>query len=428
MSETTYAIVMCFVVAWPLLLAIPTLRSRIPWPRHLAILPAVVLTVLPGDAYLDPPWLLLGSGFAVDSDVRWILAMSVAVWLTAATVANSPRRDPAGDRTTTYFLLTLAGNLGAVLATDVVGFFSFTTLMGYGFYGLLIQGGDHALRRAGRLYIVVLVVADLLLFEALLLAGFTTEDLRYAVVRQAMAGSPSAQLYFWMAFAAFALKAGIWPFHLWLLGAFKSAPLEKTLLLVGVPVAMGLLGTVRFLPLGEPAFQGPSAVIQIMGLAAFLYALVRMLMHAGPKILPAWLTVAATGLFVVALGTGLAQPVVWRQYEYLTHPVIAALGILLTALTFALARLPDTGQYPDSALERMEALSRWAQRWIGTGQRWLKDRLGDLKSFWRSSWLTWLKQYQRVSNWQKAAVVTSGWSAAITLFVLLGLALAWLAG
>jgi len=428
MNEKVYGITLLIVVVWPLLLAIPALRSRLPWPRHLAIIPAVVLTVLPGDASLAMPWLLFGTGFAVDGGVRWILLMSVAIWLTAGTAAKSLRPNPADDRATTFFLLTLAGNLGVVLATGLVGFFSFSTLMGYGFYGLLMHAGDEAIRRAGRLYLIFLIVADLFLFEALLLAASTTGgDMQYEVVRQAMAGNSSSRFYLWLALGGFALKAGIWPVHLWLSAAFKSVRRLTTLLLVGVPVAMGLLGAVRWLPFGEHTFSVFGMIIQVIGVAAMLYAALRLFMRAPLKMLPAWGTVLATGLFIVALGTGLAHPAIWRQYEYLIYPFIASLGIFLTALTFAIGRLQDKRQGPDVGLQRVEVLSPWVEGWINVIQRRAKDRLLRLQSHWHSSWLKVIERHQRILDWQKPAVLVGGWSATITMFVLLGLVIAWLA-
>ena len=428
MNEDIYSISLLIVVVWPLLLAIPVIRSFLPWPRHLAIMPALVLVVLPGDPYLNLPWIFFGTGFAVDGEVRWILAMSITIWLLAATVMKSPRGGSGYDRETTYFLLTFAGNLGVVLAIDLVGFFSFSTLMGYSFYGLMIHGGNDEVRRAGRFYLIILILGDLFLFEALLLAASTLGNFRYEIVRHVMVMSPFFQFYFWVAFLGFSFKAGIWPAQLWLSGIFKSAPLSRTLLLGGVPVAMGLLGVVRWLPFGEHTFYVFGMVILMMGVAAMLHATLRLFVHASLKMLPAWGTVAVTGLFTAALGTGLAFPAVWSQYKYLAYPFIALSGIFLAVLTFAIGRSQDTCQRPAFASRRAEALSLWAGGWISVIRRWLKDRLPGLQSVWRGSWLVVVEQPQRILDWKKPAFLTGGWSAAITMFVLLGLVLAWLAG
>jgi len=426
MNVEISVILLCFVVAWPLLLAIPALHSRLPRPRHLAIIPAALLAVLPGEASLELPWLFFGAGCAIDGESRWILAMSVAIWFVAAAIIKPSKHDFADQRTTTYFLLTLAGNLGAVLASDLVGFFCFTTLMGYGLYGLLIQSGDEAARRAGRCYLIVLIVADLLLFEALLLAAFVTEDLRFAVVREAMAEASSAQFYLWMAFIGFALKAGVWPAHLWLTAVFSSVSRSTALLLGGVPVAMGLFGAVRWLPIGEHAFGVAAMIIQGIGIAAVLYAMFRFFTQVSVKSLPAWTAVALTGLFIVALGGGLAHPEMWHQYESLAYPVIALVAIFLATLTFIIGRMQGAHQAPAVASQRVETVRRVAE-WIEGCQRCAKDRLSGLQSLWHTSWLKATRQYQRIMDGQKPIGLRDEWRVRIILFVLLGLTIAWLA-
>jgi len=429
MNTDIYAVLLLIVVViWPLLLAIPALHARLPWPRHLAIIPAVLLAVLPGGASLELPWLLFGTGFAMEGESRWILAMSATIWFAAAAITKPSKHDFANQRTTTFFLLTLAGNLGAVLATDLVGFFCFATLMGYGFYGLLVQGGDEVARRAGCRYLIVLIVADLLLFEALLLAAFATENLRFEAVHEAMAGASSSSFYLWMVFIGFALKAGVWPAHLWLTTAFNSAPRSTALLLGGVPVAMGLLGAVRWLPLGEHAFGVSALIIQGVGVAAMLYAILRFFTHVSVKSLPAWTAVALTGLFIVALGGGLAHPALWRQYEFIAYPFIALVAIFLATLTFIIGRMQGAHQFPVVASQRVEMMSRWVNGWTEGRHQWANDRLLGLQSLWRVSWLKAARQYQRILGGQKLRDLTNGWDVKITLFVLLGLAIAWLAG
>lgn len=427
MSMEIYHSALWIAVVWPLLLAIPALHTRLPWPRHLAILPAAVLTLLPGGASLDLPRLLFGSGLAIEGDSRWILAMSVGVWLTAATLTRSARRDPPYQRTTTLFLLTLTGNLGAVLTTDLVGFITFSTLMGYSFYGLLLQQDSAEARHAARLYLLFLIIADLALFEALILASSGTEDLHFAAVRQAMAETPLSQFYLAMTLTAFGLKAGVWPLHLWLSSAFRSASRPATLLLGGVPVAMGLLGALRWLPLGEQTFYTSGMVILVIGVAAILYAATRLFLHLPVILLPAWATIGVTGLFSTALGTALAFPLLWHQYQHLAYPFIALMGILLTALTFASGRLQETHRHPHITMRRAEALFLWTGKWRdqlqrGSSETWLRTR-----SLWRISLRQVTSRYQQLLERHKSISTLPAWGSRITILVLLGLALAWLA-
>jgi len=426
MNTETYAVLLLMVVAWPLLLAIPALHFRLPWPRYLAIIPAALLTMLPGEVSLELPWLLFGTGFAMEGESRWILAMSVAIWFAAAAIMRPSKYDFVDQRTTTFFLLTMAGSLGAVLTSDLVGFFCFATLMGYGFYGLLIQNVDEAARRAGRFYLIFLIVADLLLFEALLLAAFVTDDLRFAVVHEAMAGASSAQFYLWMVFISFALKAGVWPAHLWLTVAFSSAGRSTALLLGGVPVAMALLGAVRWLPIGEQDFGVSALIVQGLGVVAVLYAVLKIFTRASGESLPAWAAVAATGLFVVALGGGLAHPALWQQYEFFAYPFIALLAILLATLAYLVGGTSDT-KLPVVVPQRTDVVTQWTVRCIATIQQWIKERLSGIQSHLHTSWLKSTSRCQQIVGRQKPRALRNEWGVRITFFVLLGLAMAWLA-
>ena len=332
MNTTLGALLLLSVPGLPLLLALPALRLRLSWPCHLALLPAVTLLAVPAVGSIEVPWLLFGTGLGIGGASRLLLAMSVILWGAAATLLRTPTGQPADNRLTVFFLLTVAGNLGAILATELVGFFAFSTLMGYGFYGLLVDGGDETARRAGRVYLGFLVLADLALFEALLIAAATTEDLGFEAVRHAVAGSPSSALYLSMVLVGFALRAGVWPLHFWLPLAFRSSRPAVALLLGGVPVAIGLLGMVRWFPLGAIALPDLGVGIQWVGLAAAIYGTVVGLMQSHPRTLLAYAGIVVTSLFLTTLGTGFEWPMIGSAIKGAAHLFILYLGLILAAL------------------------------------------------------------------------------------------------
>jgi len=339
-NDVLSAFLLLSVPGLPLLLALPALRSRLSWPCHIALLPAVILLAFPVVSSIELPWLLFGTGLGIDGASRLLVAISVVLWAAAATLLQAPKRQPADDHLSTFFLLTLTGNLGAILATGLVGFFAFSTLMGYGFYGLLVAGRDETARRAGRVYLVLLILADLALFEALLIAAATTEDLGFEAVRQAVARSPSSGLYVSMVLFGFMLKAGAWPLHFWLPLTFHLVRPAVALLLGGVPVAIGLLGMVRWLPLGEVTLPGLGLGIQGVGLAATIYGTVVGLTQSHPRTLLAYAGIVVTSLFVTTLGTGLEWPMIGSVMKGTAHLFILYLGFILAALVLG-SELPD---------------------------------------------------------------------------------------
>jgi len=290
-----------------------------------------MLLVIPEDFSIEIPWLLFGTGLGIDGASRLLLAMSVVLWV-AATFLQTPSGQMVDNRYTSFCLLTMAGNLGSILAIDMVGFFTFSTLMGYGFYGLLVNDGDAATRRAGRVYLGFLILADLVLFEVLLIAATTSEDLGFGVVRHALERSAAPGFYLSMVLAGFALKAGVWPLHFWLPLTFRAARPAVVLLLGGVPIAIGLLRMVRWFPLGELAFPALGEGIQWVGLAAAIYGTIAGLGQSHPRALLAYAGIVVTGLFVMVLGCGLAWPLIGVFIKETAQLLILYPGFMLAAL------------------------------------------------------------------------------------------------
>jgi len=422
-NSTLSAFVLLSVPGLPLLLAIPPLRSRLSWPCHIGLLPAVILLAFPAVFSIELPWLIFGSGLGIDAGSRLILAMAVVVWAAAATLLQVPGGRPTDNSLTLFFLLTMAGNLGAILATELVGFFAFSTLMGYGFYSLLVAGGDKDSRRDGHAYLIVLVLADLALFEALLIAASTTEDLRFAVVREIMARSPASSLYMAMVLAGFAAKAAVWPLHFWLPLVYRSARPAVAMLVGCVPVAVGLVGFVRWLPLGDFDLPGPGMIIQGIGAAAILYAILAGLMQAQLKMLPVYVAIVSTGLFVTALGAGLADPAAWNRLANWAYVFIATLGIGVAVLTVVIRWLELGNRSRSSSSMQSVDSNLQAEYWLEEMMRWATRICVDTLLRLRTSGLAKLSQLRQVQfrSWQRAFDVSERflqrWTIVITLLL-----------
>ena len=168
----------------PLTLALPSLRRNVPWPLLLALLPAAVLALVPTPAWVSLSWFKAGVALSLDPTARWWLAMSVVAWASAYLLLPATLRVYRG----TWLLLALSGQMGALLSTELMGFYAFSTLMSYAFVGLLLTDFDPANRRAGQLYLIPLIIADLLLFDAMLLATDAIGNLSFSHLAQT--GSP----------------------------------------------------------------------------------------------------------------------------------------------------------------------------------------------------------------------------------------------
>ncbi|MCW8935626.1 MAG: proton-conducting transporter membrane subunit [Gammaproteobacteria bacterium] len=434
MNIEFYTTTLWVAVIWPLLLSIPSLHNRLPWPRHLAIIPAVILTVTPIDVSINIPWLLYGTGFAIDGNVRWILGAFVVIWF--ATVSITLPSNKKSPFSSTLYLLTLTGSLGALLTTDLVGFFSFSTLMGYGFYGLLRQNANKIQQRTARLYLYFLIIADLALFEALLLVAFTTQHFQFEVARQAMSDISSSPVYLYMVLLGFMLKAGIWPFYIWLTAAFNSGTRTIALLLIASPVTISMFGLLRWLPVRDDIYI-TGMVMQLLGVAAILHAVLKiftrlifkqgLFRHGMVYFTGAWLIIALTGLFSLILGTALLNPTLWQQYVYLVYPFIAVTSMTLTILILVAGKTHRKPESTDDAFILINKLFYKLKKWHQTTQQLASQLKLTVQSLWNNSGSLVSRLFQQVLNNQKSKSFVISWKINITLFLILGLAITWLA-
>ncbi len=437
----------------PLLLAAQWLRRFVPRFEYVAILPALLLLLFAEQSRVDLPWLLLGSGLGFVKQTPLLLSMALLLWLPAAFSLSvrlqrnesSPSSEITSQRYSTFFLLTLSGYLATILAMDVVGFFTFSTLMGYSFYGLLINDGDSNRKRAGRLYLYFFIVADLLLFEAALIAVVATGNLSFSavrdanlsinmvrdvnlnfeVVRAALISSSHSVTYLSLVIIGFALKAGFWPFYFWLPLAFRAATPPAALLIGGVPVAIALLGLVRWLPLGDITLPLAGMIIQLSGAAAILFSLVYALILRELKTLPTQLTLLTTGLFTVALGVGLSKPYLWQEYGHLAYFYIVFMSLALALLTAVIAWRQDGKLSTDKSMEPTEVRVMWIEHVSEMIVYHIRTLGMETLPRWRASFLVTTQYYLHIPVWKKALqnaeFILRRWSFTITLLVLLGI-------
>ena len=175
-------LLICSAVSLPLFLALglffqklcaPTL-SLAPW----AALPALLLSlwVEPG-LVISVPWLLLGAQFGIDTTAQVFLLFTALLWICAGVYARAYMGDDANvSRFFAFFLATMSGNVGLILAQDMITFYLFFALMSFAAYGLVIHDGSTEARRAGRVYLSLVIVGEVLLVPGLLLITHARRD------------------------------------------------------------------------------------------------------------------------------------------------------------------------------------------------------------------------------------------------------------
>ena len=280
----------------------PVIRIA-PW----ATLPAfAAVAYVP--APLDLPWLLLGVRLGVDETARVFLFFTSSLWLLSGVYA---RRYLAGDpgraRFFAFYLVTMSGNIGLILAQDVLSFYLFFALMSFSAYGLIAHNRDPRAQRAGRVYISLVVLGETLLFAGLVIGTWNAVSLELVQ----FAGSVQSNLVIALLLIGFGIKAGALPLHVWLPLAYSAAPTPAGAVLSGAMINAGLLGWLRFLPLGHVTLPEWSVLLIAAGIGAAIYAVLVGLFQDEPKSILAYSSISQMGLITIGLGVGTAQPELW---------------------------------------------------------------------------------------------------------------------
>jgi formate hydrogenlyase subunit 3/multisubunit Na+/H+ antiporter MnhD subunit len=296
-----------------------------------APLPALVALLLPER---PPPaeveWLLLGTRLGLDATSEPFLLLTVLVWGAAGLYARGYlAEDRRRTRYAVFHLLTLAGNLGAVLALDVASFYFGFALMSFAAFGIVVHVGTRLAGRAGRVYIAMAVAGEALLVMAFLLAVDAAASLNIEAMPAAVAASPSRDLIIGLLLAGFGIKVGALPLHVWLPLAHPVAPTPGSAILSGCLIKIGLLGWMRFLPLGETSLPAWGSLLIVLGLAAAFVGVIIGLTERDPKVVLAYSSISQMGIINLAVGIGLADAAAWS---------IAGPAALLYALHHGIAK------------------------------------------------------------------------------------------
>jgi formate hydrogenlyase subunit 3/multisubunit Na+/H+ antiporter MnhD subunit len=282
-----------------------------------ASLPALILSLwimaapeMTGDIRL--PWFLVGIELGLDHLAAPFLFFTSMLWMVAGIYGYSYIEKSSGlQRFFGFFSASMAGNIGLVLARDMVSFYLFFALMTFSAYGLVVHSGSAPARRAGRIYIILAVIGESLVITAMLLivsAGGMTD---FKGISHGVAISPFRDVIIGLVLAGFGIKAGILPLHVWLPLAHPVAPTPASAVLSGAMIKAGLLAWLRFLPLGEGSFPEWGVLCVAIGLAGALYAVAVGLPQDDPKTVLAYSSVSQMGILTIGLGVGLMEGEAW---------------------------------------------------------------------------------------------------------------------
>lgn len=261
---------------------------------------------------LSLDWLLLRTHLGLDTTGHTFLLFTAVLWLLAGIyVRGSMADDPQASRFCCFFLLTMAGNFGLILSQDMASFYAFFALMSFAAYPLVIHQGNEESRRAGRVYMVLVAIGEAALVAAMLLAVVARDSLLFGQGAERLDADPAAPWIVGLLVIGFGIKVGVIPLHVWLPLAHPAAPIPASAVLSGAMIKAGLLGWLRYLPVGQMELPAWGNLFLVLGLVTAFYGVVVGVMQQRSKAVLAYSSISQMGLLTCALGAGLLVPTAW---------------------------------------------------------------------------------------------------------------------
>lgn len=293
------------IIVLPLLSALLLLDAGKRWRPliWLAPLPALGLAWFPLEV-LRVDFLWPGARWGVEDDLarNW-LGFTALLWLGAGLYAwQNHKDDPHAPRFQAFWLLTLTGNLLLLIALDGISFYVGFTLMSISAYGLIIHKGGPGPIQAGRLYVQLAILGEMLIYAALMLR---IQEAEGSLLLSDWQQSPISPLTASLLLVGFGIKAGFFPLHIWLPLAHPAAPPAASAVLSGAMIKAGILGLWRFLPEADASLANWSPWLIALGLVSAFYGVALGLLQTRVKTALAYSSISQIGYLLVILGLAL---------------------------------------------------------------------------------------------------------------------------
>ena len=345
----------------------PRLRADTLALQWLAPIPAFVAAVaalVGGPFDFEAPALKLS--LRLDLPAALLLGVSALLWIAVGAGAFVERSERPEPRAALCWLLTLIGSLGVFVADDLLSFYLVYALVSIPAYGMFAFDASPETQRAGNVYMAFALLGEAFLLFAfgMLAAGEPHGSLRIPDVVAALPGSPWRDAALLLLVAGFGAKMGLVPLNGWMPLSYAATPIPAAAVLSGAGVKAGVIGLVRFLPLGT-ALGGWGEALAAVGFVTAFYGVLIGVTQQNPKAVLAYSSVSQMGVVAAAVGMALsagdpnapalvafyaANHVLVKGALFLTVGAFAARKVrptawwlLAVALALSLAGLPFTG-------------------------------------------------------------------------------------
>ena len=314
----------------------PGLRGLTLAITPLAALPALGAAALAiGGAPFGAELPALRVSLWLDQSGGLLLVAAALVWLIVSLVAlKEGRGRPNADRFAIAWLLTMAGSLGVFIAADLLTFYLVYALVSVPAYYLVAHEDDASSRRAGAVYLAFALLGEAVLLIAfvMLAASEPSGSVQIRDVVAALPASPWRDAALALIIIGFGMKIALAPLHGWMPLTYTSAPIPAAAVLSGAGVKAGVIGLIRFLPLGA-ALPGWGEALVWIGFISAFYGVAIGVTQRDPKTMLAYSSISQMGVIAAALGMALAsanQGAATNVAFYAANHVLVKAGLFLT--------------------------------------------------------------------------------------------------
>ena len=269
--------------------------------------------------------------FALSADALARLMLLLIGLVTAAT-AMVGLATISGARQLFHFmnvlLIAVIGMNGLSLVSDLFSLYVFLEITSIASF-ILIALDRSALSLEGTFkYIILSSVASVMMLGAVALLLLTTHSTGFAAIAEAIKGSPT-HVFTKIAVGSFLcglfIKAGLVPFHGWVVAAYSSAPAATSVLLAGI--ATKISGVYTLIRLVVSVFgynEGVNQVLLLIGAVSAVIGALAALGQTDLKKLLAYSSISQVGYILLGLGCGSQLGLLAAVFHFFNHAIFKA--------------------------------------------------------------------------------------------------------
>src|ERR1700727_1709399 len=196
----------------------------------------------------------------------------------------------------------------APFGAELLTFYLVYALVSVPAYYLVAYDEEPDSRRAGDVYMAFALLGEAVLLIAfvMLAAGEPSGSVQIRDVIAALPASPWRDVALALIILGFGMKIALAPLHGWMPLAYSAAPIPAAAVLSGAAVKAGVIGLIRFLPLGA-AFPGWGEALTWIGFISAFYGVAGGVTQRDPKTMLAYSSISQMGVITAALGMALAS-------------------------------------------------------------------------------------------------------------------------